>query len=86
MALNKDAVLKSSDYIREAYRTNSQEFIIAFFLYEINGTTKEELTEELALCEEKLGNIENQQMYINKAKEISSSINIDYEQLVYFGY
>lgn len=41
---------------------------------------------KMALCEEKLGNIENQQMYINKAKEISSSINIDYEQLVYFGY
>lgn len=54
MALNKDAVLKSSDYIREAYRTNSQEFIIAFFLYEINGITKEELTQDMIDSVEKI--------------------------------
>jgi len=47
MSLNKDAVEKNLDFIREAYRTNSQEFIIAFFLYEINGTKKEELTEDM---------------------------------------
>ena len=45
MSLNKEVVLKNLDYIREAYRTNSQEFIIAFFLYEINGMKKEEITE-----------------------------------------
>ena len=54
MALNKDAVLKSSDYIREAYRTNSQEFIIAFFLYEVNGITKEELTQDMIDSVEKI--------------------------------
>ena len=54
MALNKDAVLKSSDYIRDAYRTNSQEFIIAFFLYEINGITKEELTQDMIDSVEKI--------------------------------
>ena len=54
MSLNKDAVLKSLDYIREAYRTNSQEFIIAFFLYEINGITKEELTEDMINSVEKI--------------------------------
>ena len=54
MSLNKDAVLKSSDYIREAYRTNSQEFIIAFFLYEINGITKEELTQDMIDSVEKI--------------------------------
>ena len=47
MSLNKDAVEKNLDFIREAYRTNSQEFLIAFFLYEINGTKKEELTEDM---------------------------------------
>ena len=41
---------------------------------------------KMALCEEKLGNIENQQLYSNKAKEVSKSLSIDYEQLVYFGY
>lgn len=35
------------DYIREAYRTNSQEFIVAFFLYEINGMKKEEITKDV---------------------------------------
>jgi len=54
MSLNKDAVLKSLDYIREAYRTNSQEFIIAFFLYEINGITKEELTQDMIDSVEKI--------------------------------
>jgi len=54
MSLNKDAVLKSFDYIREAYRTNSQEFIIAFFLYEINGITKEELTQDMIDSVEKI--------------------------------
>lgn len=28
-------------------RTNTDEFLIAFFLYEINGTKKEELTEDM---------------------------------------
>lgn len=47
MSLNKEAVEKNLDYIREAYRTNSQEFIIAFFLYEINGMKKEEITKDV---------------------------------------
>ncbi len=54
MSLNKDAVLKSLDYIREAYRTNNQEFIIAFFLYEINGTKQEELTQDMINSVEKI--------------------------------
>lgn len=47
MPLNKNAVEKNLDYIRDAIRTNSQEFLVAFFLYEINGTKKEELTEDM---------------------------------------
>lgn len=47
MSLNKDAVKKNLDYIRAAYRVNSQEFIVAFFLYEINGMKKEDITEEV---------------------------------------
>ena len=47
MTLNKEIVLKNLDYIREAYRTNSQEFLIAFFLYEINGMKNEEITEDI---------------------------------------
>ena len=54
MSLNKDTISKNLDYIREAYRTNSQEFIIAFFLYEINGTKKEELTEDMINSVEKI--------------------------------
>ena len=54
MSLNKEVVLKNLDYIREAYRTNSQEFIIAFFLYEINGITKEELTQDMIDSVEKI--------------------------------
>jgi len=47
MSLNREVVLKHLDYIREACRSNSQEFIIAFFLYEINGMKKEEITEDI---------------------------------------
>ena len=47
MSLNKDAVEKYLDYIKEAISTNSQEFIIAFFLYEINGIKKEEITDDM---------------------------------------
>lgn len=54
MSLNKDAVSKSLDYIREVYRTNSQEFIVAFFLYEINRITKEELTQNMIDSVEKI--------------------------------
>ena len=54
MSLNKEAISKNLDYIREAYRTNSQEFIIAFFLYEINGITKEELTQDMIDSVEKI--------------------------------
>ena len=54
MSLNKDAVENNLDFIREAYRTNSQEFLIAFFLYEINGTKKEELTEDMINSVEKI--------------------------------
>lgn len=47
MSLNREVVLKHLDYIREACRSNSQEFIIAFFLYEINGMKKEDITEDI---------------------------------------
>lgn len=48
MALNKELVEKNLNLIREAYRTGSQEFIVAFFLYEINEIKKEDITEETA--------------------------------------
>lgn len=47
MALNKELVEKNLNLIREAYRTGSQEFIVAFFLYEINEMKKEDITEEV---------------------------------------
>lgn len=47
MSLNKDAVEKYLDYIKDAISTNSQEFMIAFFLYEINCIKKEEITEDM---------------------------------------
>lgn len=47
MSLNKDAVVKNLDYIKDAIRTNCQEFMIAFFLYEINGIKKEEITDDM---------------------------------------
>jgi len=47
MSLNKVLVEKNLDYIREAIRTNSQEFLVALFLYEINNVRKEELTEDM---------------------------------------
>lgn len=47
MSLNKEVIEKNLDYIRETMRTNTDEFLIAFFLYEINGTKKEELTEDM---------------------------------------
>lgn len=47
MSLNKDAVEKYLDYIKDAISTNSQEFMIAFFLYEINGIKKEEITDDM---------------------------------------
>ena len=40
MSLNKEVIEKNLDYIRETMRTNTDEFLIAFFLYEINGTKK----------------------------------------------
>lgn len=47
MALNKELVEKNLNLIREAYRTGSQEFIVAFFLYEINEIKKEDITEDI---------------------------------------
>lgn len=47
MALNKELVEKNLNLIREAYRTGSQEFIVAFFLYEINEMKKEDITEDI---------------------------------------
>ena len=47
MSLNKEVIEKNLDYIRETMKTNTDEFLIAFFLYEINGTKKEELTEDM---------------------------------------
>lgn len=47
MLLNKEVIEKNLDYIRETMKTNRNEFLIAFFLYEINETKKEELTEDM---------------------------------------
>ena len=47
MSLNKEVIEKNLDYIRETTKTNRNEFLIAFFLYEINETKKEELTEDM---------------------------------------
>lgn len=47
MALNKELVEKNLNLIREAYRNGNQEFIIAFFLYEINEMKKEDITEDI---------------------------------------
>ena len=47
MLLNKEVIEKNLDYIRETTKTNRNEFLIAFFLYEINETKKEELTEDM---------------------------------------
>lgn len=47
MSLNRKIVENNFDYIREAIRKNSQEFLIAFFLYEITGIKKEEITDDI---------------------------------------
>ena len=47
MSLNREVIEKNLDYIRETTKTNRNEFLIAFFLYEINETKKEELTEDM---------------------------------------
>lgn len=47
MSLNRKIVENNFDYIRKAIRKNSQEFLIAFFLYEITGIKKEEITDDI---------------------------------------
>ena len=41
---------------------------------------------KMALCEEKTGDFEKQQFYLEKARQVSSLLDFDYKQYVYFGY